>query len=57
MIFPEINVDNIVKTRGMDITFVTTAETDDEARTLLRALGLPLKKEGDEVIPSIVDKN
>lgn len=57
IIFPEINVDNIVKTRGMDITFVTSAETDDEARTLLRALGLPMKKEGDEVIPSIVDKN
>jgi large subunit ribosomal protein L5 len=56
VIFPEINVDNIVKTRGMDITFVTSAETDDEARTLLRALGLPMKKQGDEVIPSIVDK-
>jgi large subunit ribosomal protein L5 len=44
LIFPEINVDNVVKTRGMDITFVTSAETDEEARELLRALGLPLKK-------------
>lgn len=44
LIFPEINVDNVVKTRGMDITFVTSAQTDEEARELLRALGLPLKK-------------
>jgi large subunit ribosomal protein L5 len=55
LIFPEINVDNVVKTRGMDITFVTTAGTDAEARTLLRALGLPMKKEGSETIPTIVD--
>jgi large subunit ribosomal protein L5 len=44
IIFPEINIDNVVKTRGMDITFVTTAKTDDEARALLRELGLPMKK-------------
>lgn len=44
VIFPEINVDKIVKTRGMDITFVTSAQTDDEARALLRELGLPLRK-------------
>jgi large subunit ribosomal protein L5 len=44
VIFPEINIDNVVKTRGMDITFVTTAKTDDEARALLRELGLPMKK-------------
>jgi len=44
VIFPEINVDKVVKTRGMDITFVTSAQTDDEARALLRELGLPLRK-------------
>ena len=44
IIFPEINIDNVVKTRGMDITFVTSAKTDDEARSLLRELGLPMKK-------------
>jgi large subunit ribosomal protein L5 len=44
LIFPEIDVDKIVKTRGMDITFVTSAQTDDEARVLLRELGLPMKK-------------
>lgn len=44
LIFPEINVDNVVRTRGMDITFVTTAATDDQARALLREIGLPLRK-------------
>ena len=44
VIFPEINIDKVVKTRGMDITFVTSAQTDDEARALLRELGLPMKK-------------
>jgi large subunit ribosomal protein L5 len=41
LIFPEIDYDKVVKVRGMDITIVTTARTDDEARTLLRALGFP----------------
>src|SRR6266705_4719668 len=36
LIFPEIDYDKVVKTRGMDVTIVTTAETDDEARALLR---------------------
>jgi len=44
LIFPEIDVDKIEHTRGMDVTFVTSAQTDDEARALLRELGLPLKK-------------
>lgn len=44
LIFPEINVDNVVKTRGMDITIVTTAQTDEEARALLREIGLPFRK-------------
>jgi large subunit ribosomal protein L5 len=41
LIFPEIDYDKIVRTRGMDITIVTTASNDDDARALLRALGFP----------------
>jgi large subunit ribosomal protein L5 len=41
LIFPEIDYDKVVKVRGMDITVVTTAQDDDEARALLRALGFP----------------
>jgi large subunit ribosomal protein L5 len=41
LIFPEIDYDKVVKVRGMDITVVTTALGDDEARSLLRALGFP----------------
>jgi large subunit ribosomal protein L5 len=41
LIFPEIDYDKVLKVRGMDITIVTTARTDDEGRTLLRALGFP----------------
>lgn len=47
LIFPEINADKVTKTRGMDITFVTSAKTDDEARFMLRELGLPMRKRGD----------
>ena len=43
-IFPEINIDTIDRVRGMDITIVTTARTDEEARALLLRLGLPLRK-------------
>ncbi|WML36262.1 50S ribosomal protein L5 [Clostridium sp. OS1-26] len=41
LIFPEIEYDKIDKVRGMDIIFVTTAQTDEEARELLRFLGMP----------------
>ena len=41
LIFPEIDYDKVVKVRGMDITIVTTAKTDDEGRALLTALGFP----------------
>jgi large subunit ribosomal protein L5 len=41
LIFPEIDYDNIDRIRGMDITIVTTAETDEEARELLSSLGMP----------------
>ncbi|MEJ2054473.1 MAG: 50S ribosomal protein L5 [Calditrichaceae bacterium] len=44
IIFPEINVDNIDKIRGFDITFVTSAETDEEGLELMRALGFPFRK-------------
>lgn len=44
IIFPEINIDKINRISGMDITFVTTAETDAEAYELLTLLGLPFKK-------------
>jgi large subunit ribosomal protein L5 len=43
-IFPEIHPDQIKKTQGMDITFVTNAPTNDEARELLRLLGMPFAK-------------
>ena len=43
LIFPEIVYDQVEKTRGFDITFVTTAQTDEEAKELLKLLGLPFK--------------
>lgn len=45
IIFPEINIDRVNKISGMDITFVTNAETDKEAKSLLGELGLPFKKD------------
>ncbi len=44
LIFPEINYDKIGKIRGMDIVIVTTAKTDEEAFTLLKALGMPFQR-------------
>lgn len=44
LIFPEINIDKVEHVRGMDITFVTTAKTDEEARELLRLMGMPFMK-------------
>ncbi|NNE76133.1 MAG: 50S ribosomal protein L5 [Pricia sp.] len=44
IIFPEINIDKINRIDGMDITFVTSADTDKEAKSLLTELGLPFKK-------------
>jgi large subunit ribosomal protein L5 len=43
-IFPEITVENVKKHMGLDITIVTTAETDDEGRELLRLLGMPFRR-------------
>lgn len=45
IIFPEIDIDKVNKINGMDITFVTTAETDVECHSLLEELGLPFKKQ------------
>ena len=44
LIFPEIEYDNVLKIRGMDIVFVTTAKTNEEALSLLKGFGLPFRK-------------
>lgn len=44
LIFPEINYDDVVKVRGMDIVFVTTAKTNEEAKSLLTGFGMPFRK-------------
>ena len=44
VVFPEIEQDKLDRTRGMDITFVTTAKTDEEGRELLKALGFPFRE-------------
>ena len=44
LIFSEIEYDNVVKVRGMDIVFVTTAKTNEEALDLLKGFGMPFKK-------------
>ena len=43
LIFPEIEYDDVVKVRGMDIIFVTTAKSNEEAKSLLKAFGMPFK--------------
>ena len=45
VIFPEIDYDKIDKARGLEVSIITTAETDDEARNLLEALGVPFQKD------------
>ncbi len=44
LVFPEIAIDQVDATRGMDVTVVTTAESDEEARSLLELLGMPFRK-------------
>jgi large subunit ribosomal protein L5 len=51
IIFPEINYDKVVKLRGLNITIVTTANTDEEAYELLKEFGMPFKKRS-ELVPS-----
>jgi large subunit ribosomal protein L5 len=48
LIFPEINYDDVATVRGLDVAITTTAETDDQAEALLRALGLPFAAERRE---------
>lgn len=45
LIFPEIEYDKIDKARGMDITIVTTAKTDEEGRYMLKLMGMPFEKQ------------
>lgn len=45
LVFPEVDYDMVEKVRGMDITIVTTARTDEEARELLRLLGMPFRED------------
>jgi large subunit ribosomal protein L5 len=45
MVFPEIDPDKVTFTQGMDVTFVTTTNSDEEARELLRAFGMPFREE------------
>ena len=46
IVFPEIDYDRIDKLRGLEVSIVTTAKTDEEARSLLRQLGMPFRREG-----------
>jgi large subunit ribosomal protein L5 len=50
IIFPEINIDKIDRISGFDVTFVTTAETDEEGHALLKALGMPFVRRSEEVV-------
>ena len=47
LIFPEINYDQVDKARGLEVSIVTTARTDQEARRLLELLGMPFQREGE----------
>jgi large subunit ribosomal protein L5 len=48
IVFPEIDYDKVERIHGMDITFVTTARTDEEAKALLEELGCPFRKRGEQ---------
>jgi large subunit ribosomal protein L5 len=50
MVFPEVDYDDIVRIHGMDITFVTTTDRDDEALVLLREMGMPFRGETPVVV-------
>ena len=49
IIFPEIDIDKVNNMVGMDITFVTTAETNEEARALIKEFGLPFQKKKTKI--------
>ncbi len=48
IIFPEIDIDKVTKMNGMDVTIVTSATNDEEAKSLLQELGMPFKKDNDK---------
>ena len=50
-IFPEITIENVKKTMGLDVTIVTSAETDDEGRELLKLLGMPFRRSEQQTAP------
>ncbi|MFA6962662.1 MAG: 50S ribosomal protein L5 [Opitutaceae bacterium] len=56
-IFPEITVENVKKTMGLDITIVTTAESDEEGRELLKLLGMPFRRTEQQVAADAAAKN
>lgn len=49
LVFPEIDYDKVDRVRGLEITIVTSAQTDEESRYLLRALGMPLAQEASQI--------
>jgi large subunit ribosomal protein L5 len=49
LIFPEINYDQVDKARGLEVSIITTAQTDQEARRLLELLGMPFQREGENI--------
>jgi large subunit ribosomal protein L5 len=51
LIFPEINYDQVDKARGLEVSIITTARTDQEARRLLELLGMPFQREGESLSP------
>ena len=52
LIFPEINYDQVDKARGLEVSIITTARTDQEARRLLELLGMPFQRDGDSAAPA-----
>src|SRR6202011_876160 len=51
LIFPEINYDQVDKARGLEVSIITTARTDQEARRLLELLGMPFQRDGENLSP------
>ncbi len=56
IIFPEINYDKVLKIRGLNVTFVTSGKTDEEAYELLREFGLPFKKREKAAAAEVIEK-
>jgi large subunit ribosomal protein L5 len=50
IIFPEIDIDKVDRISGLDISFVTTAQTDEEAHALLKLMGMPFVRRGEDVV-------